>query len=468
VLPIDFGADVHSSSLQPVELIDRDQGEYMEGGKQSAETERPSKTISLWPSRFLGPMPGLKEIDLICWCLAAALFITRFLVPLCVQYRAGIGDIPLQPNDFVYFYGVGHLVNHYPPASLYDYDLQQKAFNAIYSAPKYEYGPSPYPPFVALFFSLFARVPFRLAFFLWTACSLTLYIVGIAAAAKDLFPGERIKVSLMICFSLAFYPFFWGIFVNGQLSAIAVFAVGLAFYQERRSRLFLSGVLLSILVYKPTLLFLIVPMLLLTRRFRTLAGFVTGSALLALVSTVFDGIGIWAVYARFLALFGRVVGLNGQRTVQLFKFIDIGSCLQAIDGGRSKLGHAILIPIATVVLAALAFLLWKSARSGKPAQALAWAATITWTLLLNVYVPMYDSVLVAIAVVLTLGAVKELEWSAAMRWTTLLCISLFAISWVSLDIATHHGLQLLSIALAILGLAQLYLLHKTQQSQVAP
>jgi hypothetical protein len=77
-------------------------------------------------------------------------------------------------------------------------------------------------------------------------------------------------------------------------------------------------------------------------------------------------------------------------------------------------------------------------------------------------------VLVAIAVVLTLGAVKELEWSAAMRWTTLLCISLFAISWVSLDIATHHGLQLLSIALAILGLAQLYLLHKTQQSQVAP
>jgi hypothetical protein len=55
-----------------------------------------------------------------------------------------------------------------------------------------------------------------------------------------------------------------------------------------------------------------------------------------------------------------------------------------------------------------------------------------------------------------------------MRWTTLLCISLFAISWVSLDIATHHGLQLLSIALAILGLAQLYLLHKTQQSQVAP
>jgi hypothetical protein len=439
----------------------------MNGESQRREAVAAAKTISLWPSSILGPMPRLKEINLACWCLAGAIFLTRFCVPVWIQYKTGKGSIPLEPNDFVYFYGIGQLVNHFPAASLYNYDLQQQAFNAIYSAPNYMYGPSPYPPFVAVIFSLFARASFPVAFFLWTICSLALFAIGVRAAAQDLFPAEQIKVSLMLCFSVAFYPFFWGIFVNGQLSSVAVCATGLAFYQERRSRMFTSGLVLSVLAYKPTLLFLILPMLLLTRRFRTIAGFVTGSALPALVSTGFGGLGIWRVYARFLALFGRVAGLNGQRTVQLWKFIDIGSCLQAIDGGRSKLGLALLIPIATVVLASLAFLLWKSAKCGQPAQALAWAATLTWTLLLNVYVPMYDSVLVGVAVVLTLGAVKELEWSAAMRWTALLGIAVFAVSWVSLDLAMHHGIQLLSIALATLGLAQLYLLNKANGMQLA-
>jgi hypothetical protein len=437
----------------------------MDSEDRKPEPERSAGTISLWPSSILGPMPKLKEINLACWCLAGAIFLTRFCVPVWVQYKAGKGSIPLEPNDFVYFYGIGHLVNHYPPASLYDYDLQQKAFNAIYSAPGYAYGPSPYPPFVGLFFSLFARLSFPIAFFLWTICSLALFTSGIRAAAKDLFVGDQIKVSLMLCLSLAFYPFFWGIFVNGQLSAIAVCATGFAFYLERRSRLYMSGLVLSLLMYKPTLLLLILPMLLLTRRFRTLAGFAGGSVLLALISTLFGGFGIWKVYARFLALFGRVAGLNGQRTVQLWKFVDIGSCLQAIDGGHSKLGRYILAPTVAMVLAALAVLLWKSAKSGKPAQALAWAATLTWTLLLNVYVPMYDSVLVAVAVVLTLGAVKEMQGGAALNRMTVLCISIFAVSWVSLDVAMHHGIQLLSIAFAVLGLAQLYLMRIANRVQ---
>jgi hypothetical protein len=408
-------------------------------------------------------MPGLKEINLACWCMAGAIFLTRFCLPVWLQAKAGTISIPLQPNDFVYFYGIGHIVKDYPAASLYDYSLQQQTFNSIYSAPNYVYGPSPYPPFVGLFFSLFARVSFPLAFFLWTACSVILYVVGITAAAKGVFVKDRIKASLILCFALAFYPFFWGIFVNGQLSAIAVGAVGLALYQERHSRFFLSGLALSALAYKPTLLLLVVPMLFLSRRFRTLAGFAAGVAALAAVSTWFGGFQIWTIYSRFLAMFGKVAGLNGQRTVQLWKFIDLGSCLQAVDGGHSGLGLAVLVPVAGVVAGVLAVLLWKSARGGSPAQSLAWAATLTWTLLLNVYVPMYDSVLVAIAVVLTLGAVDELRWSTAMRCMALLSVLIFAVSWVTYPIAMKHGIQLLSIALAMLGSAQLYLLYRTNR-----
>ena len=413
-----------------------------------------------WPSEVLGPMPGLNELHLACWTLAIVFFILRFCIPVWIQFKTGKGSIPLVPNDFIYFYGIGHIVNHYPAARLYDYGLQLQEFNAIYMPPTRAYGPSPYPPFVAMFFSLFARVGFRLAFFLWIGVSLLLYGVGVVAAVRDFFPDERIKISLILCFAVAFYPFFWGIFVNGQITSVAVCAVGIGVYLERRSRLFESGLALSILAYKPTLLVLLIPMLLVTRRFRTLAGFTSGVAALALVSTGFGGIQIWPEYAQFLRLFGQLTGMNGQSALLLYKYVDLNSFLQAIAGGRTTAVTVILVAITAAVTGTAAVLLWKSARGGKAAQSLVWAATITWTLLLNVYVPMYDSVLVVIGAMLTLGAVKELKWDGAVRWVMAVLVLVFVVSWVTYDFAQAHRIQLLSVAFAVLGLTQLYLLAR--------
>jgi hypothetical protein len=413
-----------------------------------------------WPTEFLGPMPGLNELHLACWTLVIVLFILRFCIPVWVQFKAGKGSIPLVPNDFIYFYGIGHIVKDYPAARLYDYGLQLQVFNEIYKPPTRAYGPSPYPPFVAMFFSMFARAGFRLAFFLWTGCSLLLYGVGIIAAVKDFFPRERVKISLILCFAVAFYPFFWGIFTNGQIASVAVCAVGLAIYLERRCRLFESGLLLSILAYKPTLLVLLLPMLLVTRRFRTLAGFATGVAALMAVSTGFSGIQIWPEYAQFLRLFGQLTGMNGQSALLLYKYVDLNSFLQAIAGGRTEAATLILIAITVAVSGTAAVLLWRSAKGGSAAQSIVWAATLTWTLLLNVYVPMYDSVLIVIAAILTLGAMKELKWDAAVRWITALSMMVFAVSWVTYDFAQAHRVQLLSVAFAVLGIIQLILLYR--------
>jgi uncharacterized membrane protein len=73
-------------------------------------------------------------------------------------------------------------------------------------------------------------------------------------------------------------------------------------------------------------------------------------------------------------------------------------------------------------------------------------------LLLNVYVPVYDSVLAPIAVVLTLGALRELEWRAPMGWVVFLSVVICAASWETDAIAKSHGIQLLSIMLVVLGL----------------
>ena len=394
-----------------------------------------------WPERILGPRPTLRAASLIAWGMFGAFLVLPILVILWLRFTTGSGSIRQFDSDFVYFYGVGHIANTYPAVNLYDFDLQQKTFNAIYPAHDAFYGLSPYPPFVALFFRPFALLSFESAYIIWAVLSLALYIVGIAATVREVFPGDRARASLIFCFALAFYPFIFGTLLNGQLAALAVFSVGLAIFQERHSRPFLSGLALSILTYKPTLLIFVLPLLLLTRRFRALAGFIAGASFLIALTTAFDGLSVWPAYLDVLRRFGK-------SSLQLWKYVDFNSMSYAVSGGRSRVGLAVLIGASGMIATALAILLWKSARSGRHTQYLAWAACLTWTLLVNVYVPIYDSVLVTISIVLTLGALPD------SGWITLLSLLIFATSWTA-------GIHLFSILLAVLGFVQISVLYRS-------
>jgi hypothetical protein len=290
--------------------------------------------------------------------------------------------------------------------------------------------------------------------------SLALYLTGIWAAAGTALSGERLKISLVLCFALGCFPFLIATLLNAQLATIAVCSVGLAISQEKRGSPFRSGLALSLLTYKPTLLLLLLPMLLLTRRFKALLGFVAGAGSLALIATAFSGLEIWPAYAQMLRYFGKVSGIRGASRLQLWTYLDLNSAINALSENRSEIPLAMLTCIAAVIATTLAYLLWKSRGAARPAQWLAWAATLTWTLLLNIYVPIYDSVLVVIAIILTLGALRDLSWNAATEWTTLLAVVIFAVSWVTESVAKAHGIQLFSIALLVLGLTQLLFLRR--------
>jgi len=439
----------------------------MDDAGLAVDQESPRTSFPSWPTRVLGPPPGLKELNVAAWAWLAAMLVQQFCVPLLLRIKAGAGLTHIFPSDFVYFYGIGHIANSYPLTRLYDYGLQLKTFNEIfpYPLPEGAYGPSPYPPFVALFFSLIARVSVVPAFFLWAGVSLALYLAGIASAAKGSFPGERLKVALIFSLALSFCPFLLRTLATGQISTLAVFAVGLAVMLDRDSRQFSSGLALSIMAYKPTLLLLLIPMLLLTRRFKAFGGFITGSALLAAAATAFGGIQIWPAYVHFLSVFGQFVGFKGQSTYNLSLYVDVKSFVQAVSGGWSSAGMVLFISMSIAMAAWLAVLLWKSAKSGGPAQSLAWAATLTWTLLLNVYVPIYDSVLFVIAAVLTLGALRDLEWKAAMGRMSFLAVLIGVTSWELEKIALDKGIQFLPILLAVFGLGQLYILHRAVRQE---
>jgi alpha-1,2-mannosyltransferase len=421
---------------------------------------RPVKPGALQPpNRDRNRTNDLKKLNLACWGIFGAFLMIRFIVPLSNQLKTGVQTLKILPADFIYFYGIGRIANHYPLANLYDYVLQLKVFNEIYPLSEGAYGPSPYPPFVALFFAPFARLPFGSAFALWMTTSLFIYLIGVGAAINAIFPREPLKASLFFCYALAFYPFLIGTLINGQLAAVAVFAIGLTIAGERSGKLFLSGLALSILAYKPTLLVLIVPLLVLTRRFRAIGGLIAGCAALFIVSTAFGGFAVWPAYARFVRMFGRVASLTDRSGLPLTNFVDIGSCLQAIAGGRSVAATAAALIATCVVAVALSVLWWRSAKASRPAQLLAWATALTWTLLINIYVPIYDTVLVVVAIVLTLGALRELGWKSATDLFAFAAIFTLGASWITSPFAADHHVQMLSIFLAILGCSQLYFLY---------
>jgi hypothetical protein len=371
----------------------------------------------------------LKEINLACWVAFVAFLLTPLCVVHLIQVKHGAGSIRQLNSDFVYVYGVGQIARQYPPASIYDSSLQQQVFLSIQPPrPGASYGPSPYPPFVAFFFAPLTFASFETAYLVWLGISLALYLTGVGAAAITVFRGEGLKISLIFCFALAFYPFLFGTLLNGQLASAAVCALGVAIHEEKRGQLFRSGLALSFLSYKPTLLLLVIPMLLVTRS-RVLFGFVSGAGGLFLAATALAGLDIWPIYARMLHDFGHVAGLGGASRLQLWKYLDLSSSFAAVRDGGTLQGTMLLLSLILAGAAALAVLLWKSAGRGRPAQWLAWAVTLTCTLLLNVYVPIYDSVLVTIALILTLGALRDLGSSTAFGWTVVLAMVLFVVSW---------------------------------------
>jgi hypothetical protein len=418
--------------------------------------------ILRWPKSILGPRPGLKEINVFCWGLFVIGLIFPLAIVLFVRWKLGARFSSLLPVDFIYFYGIGQILNQHPVMQLYDYGLQLKTFNDIYPLTENHqvWGRSPYPPFVAKFFSFYARFSFEQAYFLWMGTSFALYIAGIAAAVRATLPKEPLRGSLIFCFALASPVFLYYNLTVGQLATVAVFASGLAIYLERRSMPVLSGLALSILTYKPTLLLLIVPMLLLTRRFRTFFGFATGTIVLVAISTVFAGFEIWPVYAHFLRSFAGTAGIHGKLAIKLWEYVDFNSLSYAIPGGRSWLGLTILALALLGLVIWLARLLYKSAWAGDAAQNLAWATTLTWTLVINVYVPVYDTLLIAVAGALTIGALLEIEGTNVMGWVVFLAIGISAVSLKAETIAQNHGIQPLTILILLLGSVQAVLLQQ--------
>lgn len=353
--------------------------------------------------------------------------------------------------DFAAFYNAGRILNEYPRGNLYNQELQHKLYLEVVplAAPEGVNRYFAYTPFFALFFAPLALLPHSWAFVCWIVISLTLFTLGFRYAwdAASL-PIAYRRAGLLIAFS--FLPFYAWCLLMGQTSAFGFFFLALAIYLERKNP-FASGCSFAMLLYKPPLLILLVPMLVVTRRWSTLAGFCLGAITLGLISLAVIGPSGVRSYLEMLKTFSQIKS-TGQPT---FLEVDAFSFFLRLVGKQI----ATLVAIA-IALAVLPFLVAEWRRQPE----LAYGYTITWTLVLNFYALIYDSTLIILSVLLCVSLFWQSGLPRTLRW---LLLFLFLVPWPEIDVTKKFHLQIMTVVLAAFGIYHLAVVRRRNRHSLA-
>jgi hypothetical protein len=378
------------------------------------------------------------------WTIAALLI----LLPVLTNERKPRVSRSL---DFVFIYGGCTLVAS-SRSNLYVPRIQRQMLETIAPLPTESgvYGYFMYPPFVPLVFSPLSHLSYWHAYRVYQAISAVLYLFGLFLLIRRFISHDASLARMMIPFALAYLPFIAYTWVSGQLSVVGFVAIAMALSSLKKGNLFRSGLALSLCCYKPTLLILLLPMLLFRRQFRSLFGFATGAVTLVLAAAIAYGWQIWVAYMHFLRYFAG----DMERLRTLMKYADLTAFFSLLLGPRSAPLLALLCGLAMLPL------LIRSWRYNNDSLHRCWASTLTWTMVLGPYVPLYDTTLIIPSMI-----VSSSQPSFRLhRFFAPALLMVFACSWISEELVLLVHLQLLTVAIAIFGWMQLRI-HMQSGSQ---
>ena len=251
-------------------------------------------------------------------------------------------------GDYSCFYVAGKILNDYPPAKLYDFRLQSELLHSL--LPKIsltEELPYVNPPFFALIFKPLSRLPFMVSYSFWILVSVILYVLGFKLFWKTLYSMPQKASTVAFLLALSFEPFLMETVLGGNSSALAFFAYALFLYFWHFKKDLRSGLSLGILLYKPTLLIFIFPMILIARRTKILLGFCIFSIIMLSLSTLTVGFETCVEYMRLLLGVSSTT-LKAEEIFRTWKYVDIFSFSRLLFGTISPT-VLILIVIASLV-----------------------------------------------------------------------------------------------------------------------
>jgi Glycosyltransferase family 87 len=408
-----------------------------------------------------------RYIQSICWLLLGFFLIVQtFSFVSNEKGRTAFG--PYLGADFVVFYVAGSIFDAYSPERIYDVNLHTHLYRGLFpGVPPEAQLPYANAPFFVLPFAVLAQLPYQWAYLLWILISIGLYFGGLRLLWGSYPSIPRNAWLTVVLLAFSFTPFLIEGLSGGQVSVFGFFWLALALSLERRGHLLLSGAALSVCAYKPTLLVLILPMLVITRRWGLLRGFVIGSLGLALLSLFAVGWQGCRSYVDMLLLFLTTTtgAASGLRT---WKYVDINSFSRLLAGELTYGRWAVVLVTAGVTLPLLVKGWWKANCERENVRSLIWAMTIVWTLVLNVYLGIYDTVLVVLSALIATdllchrGPDTHALLTPAYRY---LLLALYLIPWVTQPVARLTGVQLDTLVLAAFGFYLICLLRRVVEAE---
>jgi hypothetical protein len=389
-------------------------------------------------------MPTAKQVRFVA---AAMVGIALLLVAVNFAKQHG-GITPFGPElggDYPAFYVAGRILNS-APERLHDMALQERLYHQVIpDAPPGQFLLYPSSPFLAVLFRPLALLPYAWSYFAWLVISALLALAGfwlLWKASPGLAGGDWLTAMLA---AFSFTPFLFEGWVSGQICAVVIFCAAAAIYLRQQEREFSAGMVLAVLTFKPTLMPLLLPMLVVTRSFRVLCGVVVSGLMLLLLS-------VWAVgcdgcvgFVRFLARYAEAERVAPEILKSSWKYVDLRSAAYPIFLHPSLWSSAML----AVLVAAAAMLLWRTWRHSSDWR-LAWATALIWTPVLSPHCAIYDSVLLIPAVFLAAPTQKSSDWF----WPLVMLV--YVAAWCSQPVAAMTGFQPLSAAIVLLGLHVCY------------
>jgi hypothetical protein len=346
--------------------------------------------------------------------------------------------------DFAGFYVAAQILDEQPSDRLYDRDLHQQLYHRLLpKLPKEDALPYVHPPFVAGALRALTKLPYDIAVMVWMLITLVLYVSGLLLVLRTT-PELQPHRLLVILLAISFEPFLFECLLGGQLSAVGFFSFALCWYNLAQRKLTLAGMALGLCFYKPTLLLLMLPMLLVGRQWRMLVGMtITGMVYLAFC-LLFVGWDCTFSYVNVLLNFQEQSTSASSFAIRLWKYVDIHHFWQMLVGLVFGKQAYIGLLLYSLLLALMGLQWWRLC--GLPDNRL-WASTLFLVPVANLYFGIYDTILAVQASIL---------WTASLprdtqRWRYTL-VGLFVIPWFTQPLAQSLGFQLITIWLAMMAL----------------
>jgi hypothetical protein len=306
-----------------------------------------------------------------------------------------------------------------------------------------------YPPFYAWLLRPLAPLPYLHRFVVWSLMQFAFAVIALACWRKELGPRAFGIVALGWFLS----PPVCNTLVLGHASFGALAAMSGTLYLLNRGRDFQAGLVLSLLLFKPTLGVVIGPMVIIAGRWKAVLGVAMGASLLLLASLAVS-VQACKDYPKIGRELFHLATTHPDFYVRHFNWLGAVSTLLAKPPADFNWVRRamVVIPIAMLLLTvAKAWCIpW---RPGSPRWQAGAAAAVLATLFCTPYLYSYDTQLAGIAAVYSVATWRlRPEWH---RWYILGCIFTAGyficgdqILMAQMDKRLHVRIQLAPVAFA--------------------